>query len=123
MFIYWLMSEEIAVLDLGHTNIEDDLTMAIVKNKHGKQDFMKTLDNYIDALQKSVSLLTLLKESVDDDEVNDIELVSNGNTLSIQGDPQLIERFVAFGIANYDGSENDDSENEESENEDYSDSD
>jgi len=80
---------------------------------------MKTLNNYIEALQKSVSLLTLLKESIDDDEVNDIELVSCGDQLSIQGDPQLIERFVGFGIANYDGSDDeDDDEEDQDENED-----
>ena len=118
------MSEETAVLDLGHSNMEDDLTMAIVKNKHGKQDFLKTLNNYMEALQKSISVLELLRDSIESDEVNDIELVSFGNTLSIQGDPELIERFVGFGIANYDNEENnneDDSEeyNEDSEQDQY----
>jgi len=107
------MAEETAVLDIGHNNISDDLEMALVKNNHGKQNFFKTLDNYMEALQKSISVLSLLKDSVYADEANDIELVVYGTSLAIKGDPQLIERFVGFGIANYEDYENDD--NEESE--------
>lgn len=112
------MLEETAVLDLGHGNMEDDLTMAIIKNKYGKQDFLKTLNNYMESLQKSISVLELLRDSIESDEVNDIELISFGNTLSIRGDPELIERFVGFGIANYDNEENDSEEYNEDENSD-----
>ena len=84
--------------------------MAIVRNEHGKQDFLKTLNNYMEALQKSISVLELLRDSIEPDEENDIELVSSGNTVSIRGDPQLIERFVGFGIANYEEDNSDDSD-------------
>ena len=114
------MSEKIATLDIGHTNIEDDLTEVIVR-KNGRQDFMKTLENYIETLQKSISVLTLLKESIYEDEVNDIELVSGGNCLCIRGDQQLIDRFIGFGIANYyeenwSGDENEDKDDDSASN-------
>lgn len=107
------MSEGTATLDIGHSNIDDDLENAIVNNKYGKQNFLKTLNNYVESLQKSLSVLSLLKDSIDSDEVDDIEFVSLGNALGIRGDQQLIDRFVGFGIANYyDSEDEDDSEDE-----------
>jgi hypothetical protein len=89
-----------AVLDVGYVNVEEDFTSCIVKQENGKQDIKKTIAKYIKLLTHSVNVLTLVKDSIDDDELDDIELVADFDSLSLKGNLEIIDRFVGFGIAN-----------------------
>lgn len=91
---------------LDYSSIENDFKKSKVI-KSGKQDIIQTLQNYIDLLKKSANTLELLKDSLEDDDAGNIELgISVLDNLEIKGDPEIIERFVGFGIADYD-SDND----------------
>ena len=89
-----------ASLDIGYVNIEEDFNSCEVKHKNGKQNIKKTLDNYIKLLNQAVNTLTLVKDSIDDDECEQIELVADFESLSLKGNQEIVDRFVAFGIAN-----------------------
>jgi hypothetical protein len=90
-----------AVLDIGYVNIEEDFNASVAFYKNGTQNIKKTLDNYIKLLNQAVNTLTLVKDSIDDDESTQIELVADFESLSLKGDQEIVDRFVGFGIANH----------------------
>jgi hypothetical protein len=95
---------------LDYSNINDDFKKSLV-NIRGKQDIMNTLQNHIDILMKSVQTLELIKDSLYDDEPDSVELgISIMDNLEIKGDPEIIERFIGFGIAEYNSDSDSDEE-------------
>lgn len=96
-----------AVLDISYSNVDDDLATCNSVNDDGNQDLKKTLKKYIAMLNKAINVLTLVQESVDDDEVTSVELASNCDKLILRGNQEIVDRFIGFGIANYE-SDNDD---------------
>ena len=128
-----------AKIILDYSGIENDFKKANVLNRgdhrdHGDQDTLATLQNYIDLLKKSAHTLELIKDSLSDDEFDKVEfgVSSIDDKLEISGDAEIVERFVGFGIAEYDSdddfmdsddeSESSDSSSESSESSDSSDS-
>lgn len=121
---------ETVILDID-TNFEN---AEMVNNKTKKQDILNSISNYVDSLNKAVSILTLLKDNICDDEKKHMTIILNDdNKLCIRASSEVAERFVCFGVANYDeydcGSENgsesesdSNSENNSSESESESDS-
>ncbi len=112
-----------ATLNVGYVNIEEDFNSCVVKHKNGKQDIKNTLDNYIKLLNQTINTLTLVNDSIDDDECDQIELVADFESLSLKGNQEIIDRFVGFGIANVkdddmDFDEDDDEDDDENEDED-----
>ncbi len=97
------MSDNIveAQLDISYSNVDDDLSSCMVSNEDGNQNFKKTLKKYIAMLNKAINVLTLVKDSVDDDELEGVELKSNCDKLIIRGSQEIVDRFIGFGIANY----------------------
>lgn len=96
------MSNDIinATLLFGISSVDTDLASCL-EIEHGKQNILKTINNYLELLDKAKDTLSLLRDSLTDDELNKIKLVSSidGECLEIEGDEQIIDRFVAFGIA------------------------
>lgn len=98
-------------------DIDVDFENAETLNKKGtKQDVMKTLEKYHEALVKATSVINLLRENIYDDEKDDLELfVDDNDKLCVRATSELSERFVCFGIAEYDeyACESEDEESEE----------
>ena len=90
-----------ATLIFGISSIETDLASCTEFYSNGKQNILKTIDNYLELLEKAKDTLILLRDSLSDDETDKIKLTSSldGECLEIEGDEQIIDRFVAFGIA------------------------
>lgn len=105
------MEKQLSVvsLDIGYTNLEDDLNVALVYKDNGDQDFSKTLDNYIGLLKGAIASLELVRDTTSKEECDDLELITNKNStaLCIKGNSEIIERYIGFGIAN-DNFESDD---------------
>lgn len=105
------MEKQLSVvsLDVGYTNLEDDLNVALVYKDNGDQDFSKTLDNYIALLKSAVASLELVRDTTSKEESEDLELITNKNStaLCIKGNSEIVERYIGFGIAN-DNFESDD---------------
>ena len=90
---------ETVILDID-TNFEN---AEMVNNKTKKQDILNSIGNYVDSLNKAVSILTLLKDNICDDEKKHITILLNtDNKLCVRATSEVAERFVCFGIANYD---------------------
>lgn len=85
-------------------DIDVDFETADTLNKKGtKQDVMKTLSKYHEALVKAASTINLLRDNIYEDETDDLELyVDDNDKLCIRASAELAERFVCFGIADYD---------------------
>lgn len=85
-------------------DIDVDFENADTLNKKGtKQDVMKTLEKYHAALVKASSVINLLRDNIYDDEKDDLELfVDDNEKLCVRATSELAERFVCFGIAEYD---------------------
>jgi hypothetical protein len=105
--------------------IDTDFESSNVLNiKTKKQDVIKSLDKYIDSLTKAIATLSLLKDNICDDETHHVSLVLNDdNKLCIKAESDLAERFVCFGIANYDeydceSDEDDEDDEDDDENDD-----
>lgn len=100
-------------------DIDIDFENADTLNKKGtKQDVMKTLSKYHDALTKAASVIHVLKDNINDDERDDLELfVDDNDKLCVRASSELAERFVCFGIADYDeyACESDDEESNDEE--------
>ena len=98
------MDKQIGIvsLDIGYSNIEDDLNIALVYKDNGDQDFSKTLNNYIELLKGAVASLELIKDTTNEKESENLELITNKNStaLCIKGNNEIIERYIGFGIAN-----------------------
>lgn len=88
-----------AFLDIDHSIVENDLNSCVVYDRNGKKNIRKTLTSYIELLNKSVEILTILKDSISDDENDNIDIFIQDDGLAISGDPEIIDRFVGFGIA------------------------
>jgi hypothetical protein len=103
-------------------DMDVDFNSADTLNKKGsKQDVMKSLSKYHEALTKAASVISLLKDNIYDDEKDDVELyVDDNNKLCARASSELAERFVCFGIADYDeyACESEDDEENDDENED-----
>ncbi len=116
----------VATVNLGnYTSIDDDFFNSVVVDKSGNQLFLKTLDNYINLLKDAVSSLELIRDSTDDDEASEVELLAARNVLRVTGNPEIIERYVGCGMATYDDldddelnepEEDDDTDTDETEN-------
>lgn len=106
----------IVTLDIGYTNLEDDLNTALAFRDNGDQDFLETVNNYIQILKRAVASFELIKDTISSEEANKLELVTNTNStlLCVKGDSEIIERFVGFGIASEGDSENDEDDNSDS---------
>lgn len=106
------MDKQIGIvsLDIGYSNIEDDLNIALVYKDNGDQDFSKTLNNYIELLKGAVASLELIKDTTNEKESENLELITNKNStaLCIKGNNEIIERYIGFGIANDNFDESDD---------------
>ena len=89
-----------AFLDIGYTNITDDLKSCVCYDENGEQYITGTINNYIELLNKAVGILTILKDSISPEESKNIHLFSENDELGISGNQELIDRFVGFGIAN-----------------------
>lgn len=89
-----------AFLDVGYTNVNDDLKSCIVYDDYGNQNIFKTIDKYTELLAKAITVLAILKDGLSKDESTKISLFSEGDDLGIHGSQDLIDRFVGFGIAN-----------------------
>jgi hypothetical protein len=89
-----------AFLDIGCTNITDDLKSCVCYDANGEQDIIGTINNYVELLNKAIGILTILKDSISSAESKNIHLFSENDDLGISGDQELIDRFVGFGIAN-----------------------
>jgi len=98
-----------ATLLFGISSIETDLATCLEVKNNGNQNILKTIDNYLELLDKAKDTLSLLRDSLSDDELEKIKLVSSmdGECLEIEGDEQIIDRFVAFGIAERNDEESD----------------
>jgi hypothetical protein len=85
-------------------DIDVDFESSDTLNKKGtKQDVMKTLAKYHEALVKAASVINLLRDNIYDDEKDDLELfVDDNDKLCVRATSELAERFVCFGIADYD---------------------
>jgi len=97
-----MSGEAFATLLFGISNIETDLASCAEWNDDGTQNILKTINNYLELLDKAKDTLTIIKESLSDDELDKIKLKCNsadGDYLEIVGDEQIIDRFIAFGIA------------------------
>jgi len=105
-------------------DIDIDFENADTLDKHGKkQDVMKTLAKYHAALVKAASVINLLQTNICEDEVNDLELfVDDNEKLCVRASSELAERFVCFGIADYDEYSCDSEEDESEDNDDSEDS-
>jgi hypothetical protein len=80
-------------------------------------------------LVKAASTINLLRDNIYEDETDDLELfIDDNDKLCVRASAELAERFVCFGIAEYDEyaceseDEDEESEDEESEDEDSKDS-
>lgn len=94
-------SNGVAFLDIGYTNVSEDLKTCVGNESYGKQNILNTIDNYIELLNKAINVLTILKDSISMEESKNINLFSEGDDLGIIGSQELVDRFVGFGIANY----------------------
>lgn len=92
-----------ATLDIGHSCFEDDLNSCMVYKDDGEQNFKDTLNNYIELLKKSINVLELIRDTTNDSEFDSLELTLglNNDCLEINGESEIIERYVGFGIASY----------------------
>ena len=115
-----------AVLDIGYSYIEEDLDNSLYFNKYGQQDIKKTIDKYIELLTRTINTLTIVKDTIEDDEKYDVELMAGGDnkTLEIIGKSDIVDRYIGFGIAHYTDENRDDLSysNEESSSDDNYDS-
>ena len=95
------------VLDIGYSSIEEDLNNSLVFRENGTQNIPATIKNYVEILKKAISVLELIKDTTEESACRQIEFVTgkNGDTLEVKGNPEILERYVGFGIASY---ENDD---------------
>jgi hypothetical protein len=103
LLIIKVMSEQIGkvLLDLGYTSLEDDLNTSLVFKDDGNQDFIETLNSYIQLLKKAVTTLELVRDTTGVDEADNLELITNKDStgICIRGDTEVIDRYVGFGIA------------------------
>ena len=116
------------ILDLGYSNVDMDLDASLKVDSNNKQNVLETVNNYIKMLTRATNVLTIVRDAISDDEKYSVELVAEIDNLIAMGDPQIIDRFVGFGIADYYEASDDESdiysESEEgSESESYSNSD
>ena len=87
------------IIDLPISCIDDDLFDC---SDNYKNTSLTTLNNYIDKLNQSLSMLNIIKESLTNDEFNSININSEDNSMMINGTPEILDRFIAFGIAHID---------------------
>lgn len=113
-----LLLMETIILDFDlDFNIADTLN-----KKNAKQDVAKTLAKYQETLSKASTIIQLLQDNIADDEETDIEFfVNDDDRVCARATSELAERFVCFGIAEYDESNDDDDEDENDEDGDDSD--
>lgn len=89
-----------ATLLLSHTNFEQDINLCS-NIENDKQNIIATVDNYIEILKTSISTLTLLRDSIFDNEkfAVRIEPSDESGYVNLVGDETIITRFISFGIA------------------------
>jgi hypothetical protein len=94
--------QPVAFLDIRYTSIEKDLNECAIFRPDGSQNFSMTLNNYIDLLKKSIMVLELIRDTTNVTECEELEFVTstNGDSLGVRGNPEIIERYFGFGIAN-----------------------
>lgn len=79
-----------------------------------QQNVMTTLSKYHDALSKALSVIDILRDNIAEDETDDLELfVDDDDKLCVRTTSELAERFVCFGIADYDEYACDSDDNED----------
>ena len=93
------MSTETAYLDIGYTNVTNDLNSCLSFDEDGNQNILNTLNNYEKLLNRTINVLTILKDSISKSESENIHLFSDGDELGINGNKEIIDRFIGFGIA------------------------
>lgn len=89
----------------------EDLHKLQVIKSDGRQNFLLTLDRYIQMLKEDINTLEIIKDSTDDKEAENMELVMSDGLLTVVGDANVISRYVECGVVEFDdGSSNSDSD-------------
>ena len=84
-----------------HVNFETDINSCEERTRYDKQNFQATLYNYIQMMTEHLDILTTINDSLTIDEMKLLTLKTNNDrtALILDGDEQILERFLGFGIA------------------------
>ena len=88
------------ILDIGYSDVDSDLESCMVTSSSGKCNVIDTVDNYIELLNKALNVLTIFRDAIYNVEKYIITLSTEADNLIVSGNQEILDRFIAFGIAN-----------------------
>ena len=98
-----------AIVNLGkYSSLDDDFFNSVIVDSNGNQNLFKTIDNHIALLKEAITSLELIKDSTDECEAKEVELLVTQNVMRIIGNQEIINRYIECGIAIPDDDNTDD---------------